>query len=178
MSKLTAFLKLAICVFLFTLKVSGRTPTYFNISVLLTYNDSNSHAVYDASALRGAGTLSFVFKTGKSDTFLAYQDDRSYSNFDFFLVNGTISTTINFENCCKRKLIIEGNYSDGQWHRVSLARQLHSLTLTVDGCHSQTISCCITNEKWFALYVGSIPIEIERNLLANPNIHDQAITSG
>lgn len=177
MLKLITFLTLRICVFFFIPKALGRTPTQTS-SVVLTYNEFNSHTQYDASAWRGTGTLSFFFNTGKSDAFLVYQDDRSFSYFHFFLVNGTIQATVNFDNCPKSQLIIRGNYSDGRWHRVSLARQIRNLTITVDGCHSQTISCDISStarEKWKALYVGSIPIGIPRNSLANPRMADQAI---
>ncbi|XP_068669919.1 uncharacterized protein [Montipora foliosa] len=177
MLKLITFLTLRICVFFFIPKALGRTPTQTSSDVL-TYNKFNSHTEYDASAWRGTGTLSFFFNTGKSDAFLLYQDDRSFSYFHFFLVNGTIQATVNFDNCPKSQLIIRGNYSDGRWHRVSLARQIRHLTITVDGCHSKNISCDISSterEKWEVLYVGSIRIDIPRNSLANPSMADEAI---
>lgn len=180
MAKFTGFLKCLTCFFLFLLKAQGSVQVQNASSVFLTYNEYNSYAEYNASAWHGPGSLSFLFNTNKSDRFLAYQDDRTYFNFDLFLVNGNVRARVNFDNCPWEELVIQGNFSDSRWHRVRLTRTLANLTLTVDGCHSQTIPCEISSpegEKWNTLYVGSIPLLISQNSLAKPGIFRQAITS-
>ena len=180
MAKFTGFLKCLTCVFLFVLKAQGSVQVQNASSVFLTYNEYKSHAAYDASAWRGPGSLSFLFNTNKSDKFLAYQDDRTYFNFDLFLVNGNIRARVNFDNCPWEELVVQGNFSDSRWHRVRLTRTLGNLTLSVDECHSQTIQCEISSpeeEKWHTLYVGSISFYISRNSLAKPGIFRQAIAS-
>lgn len=181
MSLSTGFFIHAACLCLFVLKAQGSVPIRNTSSVFLSYSEYNSHTVYDACAWRGPGTLSFLFNTHKPDTFLAYQDDGTYSNFDLFLINGKIRARVTFDECPWEELVIEGNFSDSRWHRVRLTRELSNLTLMVDGCHSQTIPCDISSperEKWEALYVGSIPLHISWNSLANPGIFREAIASG
>lgn len=170
---------LLVRVFLFILKDFGKNATQNRNTFTLACNDFTSHAMYDVSAWRGTGTLSFVFNTGKSDSFIAYQDDQSFSYFDFFLVDGKMQTTVNFDNC-RSQLTIEGNYSDAKWHRVRFERRQRKVRLSIDGCHFQTIRCNISGpsrENWYALYVGSIPFGISRNSLAAPIILDRALQS-
>ena len=180
MAKFTGCFKYLTCFFLFVLKAQVSVQGQNASSVFLAYNEFNSHAVYDISAWHGPGSLSFLFNTNKSDKFLAYQDDRDYFNFDLFLVNGNIRARVNFDNCPWEELVIQGNFSDSRWHRVRLTRTLANLTLSVDGCHSQSIPCEIPSsegEKWDTLFVGSIPLFISLNSLAKPGIFRQAITS-
>ncbi|XP_078362379.1 uncharacterized protein LOC144646604 [Oculina patagonica] len=174
---LPAFLFLA----LFVLGARGNTPSR-NIttssSVFLSYNEYNSNAVYEA--WKGPGELSLLFKSRKPTAFLAYQDDGTYSHFDLFLINGKVRARVTFDKCQWKQLTIEGNFSDSRWHRVRLARQLNNVTLTVDGCYSESIECNYTSsksEKWQALYVGSIPWEISMNSLAKPGIFRETIES-
>ena len=179
MSKPTVFLGLLICVFLSILKAFGKNATNKNI-VFLACNDFTPHAVYNVSSWRGTGTLSFGFNTGKSDSFIAYQDDQSFSYFSFFLVEGKMQTTVNFDNCPKHQITTQGNYSDAKWHQVRFERRQRIVRLSVDGCHSQTIRCGISGpsrEEWHALYVGSIPFGTSRNILASPNILERALGS-
>ena len=181
MSKFTDVFISVACLCLSVLKAQGSVLTRNASNVFLSYNEGNSHSVYDACAWKGPGTLSFLFNTRKHNTFLAYQDDGTYSNFDLFLVEGKIRARVNFDKCPWEQLIIEGNYSDSRWHRVRLTRSLSNVTLTVDGCHSQSIVCDISSperERWHALYIGSIPLHITMNSLANPGIFQQAIASG
>ena len=180
MLKSIGFFISAIWLCLFLLKAQATDSAQNASSVFLSYNEYNSHSVYDTCACHGSGTLSFLFNAHKPDAFLAYQDDGTYSNFDLFLINGKIRARIHFDECPWKELVIEGNFSDSRWHRVHLTRELSNLTLTVDGCYAQTIPCNISSleqEKWQALYVGNIPLNIMWNSLANPSILRQALAS-
>lgn len=165
----------------FVLVAKGSIPSR-NITastgVFLSYNEYNSNAVYEA--WKGPGELSLVFNSRKPTAFLAYQDDGTYSHFDLFLINGKVRARVTFDKCQWKQLTIERNFSDSRWHRVRLARQLNNVTLTVDGCYSESIPCKYTSsktEKWQALYVGSIPWDISMNSLAKPGIFRETIES-
>ena len=147
--------------------------------VFLSCNEYNSNAVYEA--WKGPGEFSLLFNTRKSTAFIAYQDDSTYNHFDLFLVNGKIRARVNFDECQWKQLNVEGNFSDSQWHRLRLTRQLNNLSLTVDGCYSQSIPCRYTSsrsERWQTLYVGRIPWYTILNSLAKPRIFLETITSG
>ena len=146
-------------------------------AVFLSYNEYNSYAVYEA--WRISGELSFLFKSVKSTAFLAYQDDGTYNHFDLFLVNGKVRVRVTFNECHRKKLTVDGNFSDSRWHRIRLEQGVDNITLTVDGCFSEYISCKYTGpklESWRDLYVGNIPNNISLNSLANPGIFYEAIS--
>lgn len=164
------------------LGAEARIPSQnLTTGVFLSYNEYNSNAVYEA--WKGSGEFSLLFNTRKPTAFLAYQDDSTYNHFDLFLVNGKIRARITFDECQWKQLTVEGNFSDSQWHRLRLTRQLNNVSLTVDGCYSQSIPCRYASsksERWQALYVGGIPWNITQNsnLLAKPGIFRETITSG
>ena len=148
--------------------------------VFLSYNEHNSNAVHEA--WKGPGEFSLLFNTRKATVFLAYQDDSIYNHFDLFLVDGKIRARVTFEECKWKQLTVEGNFSDSQWHRLRLSRQMNNVSLTVDGCYFHSIPCryaSSSTERWQALYVGSIPWNMyhNRNSLAKPGIFNEAITS-
>lgn len=178
------FLKHLTWLIVFVLKAFGSVPSRNASNEFMAYNldpasqSSHAYAVYDVRAWRGPGTLSFLFNTHKSKAFLAYQDDRTYSNFDLFIDMGNIRARINFDKCPEKEFVIHGNFSDSRWHRVRLTRELRHLTLTLDECHSKFIPCDMSSperEEWYALYVGSIPWNMSTNSLAKPGILFQAI---
>ena len=187
MSAFAVFLKHLTWFIVFVLKVFGSVPSRNASNEFLAFNaepasrPSYAYAVYDVRAWRGPGTLSFLFNTNKSKAFLAYQqDDRTYSNFDLFIDKGNIRAGTNFDKCPEKEFVIQGNFSDSRWHRVRLTRGLRNLTLTVDGCHSQFIPCDMSSpekEEWYALYFGSIPLNVSSNSLAKPGIFFQAMAS-
>lgn len=146
--------------------------------VFLSYNECNSNAVYEA--WKGPGEFSLLFNSRKPTAFLAYQDDSTYNHFDLFLVSGKIRARITFDECQWKQLTVEGNFSDSKWHRLRLTRQLNNVSLTVDGCYSQSIPCRYASsrsERWQALYVGSIPWNITESSLAKPGIFRETIAS-
>lgn len=180
------FLKHLTWAIVFVLKAFGSVPSRNASNEFMAYNfdpasrSSHAYAVYDVRAWRGPGTLSFLFNTHKSKAFLAYQDDRTYSNFDLFIDKGNIRARINFDKCPEKEFVIQGNFSDSRWHRVRLTRELRNLTLTVDGCHSTFVPCDMSSserEEWYVLYVGGIPWSTSYNSLAKPIILFQAMAS-
>lgn len=164
---------------LVVLCAEARIPSQnLTTGVFLSYNEYNSNALYEA--WKGPGEFSLLFYSRKPTAFLAYQDDSIYNHFDLFLVNGNIRARVTFDQCLWKQLTVEGNFSDSQWHRLRLTRQLNNLSLTVDGCYSQSIPCRYASsisERWQDLYVGSIPWNISRNALAKPGIFLDTITS-
>lgn len=171
------------CLFLafFILAAKGSIPsgnTTTSTSVFFSYNKYNSYAVYEG--WKGPGELSLLFRSLKPTAFLAYQDDGIYNNFDLFLIKGKVRARVTFDQCQWEQLTIEGNFSDSRWHRIRLARNLDNVTLTVDGCYTQSLPCRYTSsktEKWQTLYVGSIPLNVSMNSLAKPGIFRETIES-
>lgn len=163
---------------LVVLGAEGRIPSQnLTTGVFLSYNEYNSNAVYEA--WKGPGEFSLLFNSRKPTAFLAYQDDSIYNHFDLFLVNGNIRARVTFDQCLWKQLTVEGNFSDSQWHRLRLIRQRNNLSLTVDGCYSQSIPCTYASsisERWQDLYVGSIPWNIS-SALAKPGIFRETLTS-
>ena len=164
---------------LVVLGTEARIPSQnLTTGVFGSYNEHNSNAVYEA--WKGPGEFSLLFNTRKPNAFIAYQDDSTYNHFDLFLVNGKIRARVTFDECQWKQLLVEGNFSDSQWHRLRLTRQLNNLSLIVDGCYSQSIPCRYASsktERWQALYVGSIPWDIDNYSLAKPGIFLETITS-
>lgn len=180
------FLKHLTWVIVLVLKAFGSVPSRNASNEFMAYNfdpasrSSHAYAVYDVRGWRGPGTLSFLFNTHKSKAFLAYQDDRTYSNFDLFIDRGNIRARINLDKCPEKEIVIQGNFSDSRWHRIRLTRELRHLTLTVDGCHSTFVPCDMSSserEEWYVLYVGGIPWSTSYNSLAKPIILFQAMAS-
>ncbi|XP_022798888.1 neurexin-2-like [Stylophora pistillata] len=157
-------------------EISSENPSE---SAFLSYNGNTSRAVYEA--WRISGELSFLFKTNRPTAFLAYQDDGARNFLDLFLVKGKLRAWVRFNNCTpkSKELTVNGNFSDSRWHRVRLTRgNEENVTLTVDGCKTEYISCKYTateSESWKALYVGNIPANISFNDLANPRIVYESI---
>ena len=165
---------------LVVLGAEARIPSQnLTTGVFLSYNEYNSNAVYEA--WKGPGEFSLLFKSRKSTAFLVYQDDSTYNHFDLFLVNGKIRARVTFDECQWKTLTVEGNFSDSQWHRLRLTRHPNNVSLTVDGCYSQSIPCRYASsrsERWQALYVGSIPWNNSiRYSLAKPGIFLETVAS-
>ena len=178
----TCFFTSLLCLCHSTLEVHATNPGKNAKSVLLSYHEDNAYSLYQPCACHNQGTFSFSFNTHQSKAFLAYQDDGTYNNFDLFLINGKIRARVLFDECgSKKTLLIKGNFSDSRWHRVQLRKERTKLTLIVDGCLSQSISCSslpLKQQKWNALYVGNIPIHTKWNSLAKPSIFQEAVFSG
>lgn len=179
----TCFFTSLLCLCHSTLKVHATNPGKNAKSVLLSYHEDDAYSVYQPCACRKQGTFSFLFNTHQSKAFLAYQDDGNFNNFDLFLINGKIQARVLFDECSSNTetLLIKGNFSDSRWHRVQLRKEKTKLTLIVDGCHSQSISCSFPpskETKWSALYVGKVPSHTKRNSLAKPSIIKETLVSG
>lgn len=169
----TCFFTSLLCLCHSTLKAHATNPGKNAKSVLLSYHEDDAYSVYQPCARRKQGTLSF----------LAYQDDGNFNNFDLFLINGKIQARVLFDECGSntQTLLIKGNFSDSRWHRLQLRKEKTKLTLIVDGCHSQSISCSFPpskETKWNALYVGKVPSHTKRNSLAKPSIIKETLVSG
>lgn len=160
------------CVFLilfglFAQEIKGEIPSE-NTSegAFFAYNTESPYAAFEA--WRILGELSFLFKTNKPTAILAYQGDGNYKFFDFFLVQGKLRARVRFNTCGLTELIVNGNFSDSLWHRVRLTRGNEEVTLTVDGCKTESFPCQFTasdSQKWKILHVGNIPSNTN---LANP----------
>lgn len=180
----TCFFTSLLCLCHSTLKTHATNPGKNAKSVLLSYHEDDAYSVYQPCACHKQGTFSFLFNTHQSKAFLAYQDDGNFNSIDLFLSNGKIQARVLFDECGSKTvtLLIKGNFSDSRWHRVQLRKEKNKLTLIVDGCHSQCISCsfppALKEPKWNALYVGKVPSHMERNSLVKPSIIGETILYG
>ena len=155
---------------LFAQEIKGEIPSE-NTSegAFFSYNTESSYAAFEA--WRIPGELSFLFKTNKPTAILAYQGDGNYKYFDLFLVQGKLRARARFNTCRLRELIVDGNFSDSLWHRVRLTRGNEEVTLTVDGCKTESSPCqfaASVSQDWKILYVGNIPLHTISLDLANP----------
>lgn len=155
---------------LFAQEIRGEIPSE-NTSegAFFSYNTESSYAAFEA--WRIPGELSFLFKTNKPTAILAYQGDGNYKYFDLFLVQGKLRARARFNTCRLRQLIVDGNFSDSLWHRVRLTRGNEEVTLTVDGCKTESSPCqfaASVSQDWKILYVGNIPLHTISLDLANP----------
>lgn len=131
------------------------------------------------------GIIEIYFKTATKDALILYQDDGlGHDWIDVFLIKANVRLRLRMGNChFVESSTVKGNFTDSEWHQLTVTRNASLTTIAVDGNKADSIVCEKTLESPVkprpsksSLFLGGIPLfSKQRGHWSNPNIFYEAL---